>query len=69
MPTMTIDQLRKAAELADQLNQHVSETYQGTPSSDWIRKRAEELHLAIDGDLRRLESQKRRQFKHQHKTS
>lgn len=69
MPTMNIDHLRKAAEMAEQLNQHVRDTYQGTLSSDWIRKRAEELHLAIDGDLRRLESQKLRQFKHQHKTS
>lgn len=66
---MNIDHLRKAAELADQLNQHVCDTDQGTLSSDWIRKRAEQLHLAIDGDLRRLESQKLRQFKHQHKTS
>lgn len=68
MPSMNIDHIRKAAELAEQLEDHINYTFSGDRTYDWARSQSRNLRQDLLDHLKRVESEKLRLFKHQHKT-
>jgi len=66
MATMNIDQLRKALDLATLLESQVENAHRGNREDDWILSQSRSLCEQLAERLQIAETQKLRQFKHQH---